>query len=105
SSGVLTVTSAGKTATVSQWQAALAAVTYNDTASTPVRTDRTITFQVNDGIVSSTVVTKTVSFYVPVTPTITWTTPADITYKTALSSTQLNATATSGGNTVAGSFA
>src|SRR4029079_12564899 len=41
-----------------------------------------------------TVATKTVSINVlKATPTITWATPADITYGTALSATQLNATA------------
>jgi pimeloyl-ACP methyl ester carboxylesterase len=38
------------------------------------------------------------------TPTITWTTPAAITYGTALSGTQLNATATFQGTKVAGTF-
>jgi hypothetical protein len=38
------------------------------------------------------------------TPTITWPAPAAITYGAALSSKQLNATATEGGSTVAGSF-
>jgi hypothetical protein len=40
----------------------------------------------------------------PVTPTITWKTPVPILSGTPLNSTQLNATATSGGTTVAGSF-
>jgi GH18 family chitinase/sugar lactone lactonase YvrE len=39
-----------------------------------------------------------------VTPTITWNTPAPIIYPTPLSATQLDATATSGGATVAGTF-
>jgi hypothetical protein len=39
------------------------------------------------------------------TPTINWATPAAITYGTALSSTQLNATATNDGASVAGTFA
>jgi hypothetical protein len=39
-----------------------------------------------------------------ITPTISWATPADITYGTALSSTQLNATATANGTAVAGTF-
>jgi hypothetical protein len=39
------------------------------------------------------------------TPTITWATPASITYGTALSGTQLNATATYNGATVAGTYA
>ncbi len=37
-------------------------------------------------------------------PVITWATPAVITYGTALSGTQLNATATCNGTTVAGTF-
>ena len=40
----------------------------------------------------------------PVLVTITWATPAAITYPTALSGTQLDATATYGGNPVAGNF-
>jgi YVTN family beta-propeller protein len=39
------------------------------------------------------------------TPSITWATPAAITYGTALSSTQLNATASYNGATLAGTFA
>jgi sugar lactone lactonase YvrE len=39
------------------------------------------------------------------TPTINWSAPSAITYGTALSGTQLNATATFNGNTVAGTFA
>jgi hypothetical protein len=38
------------------------------------------------------------------TPIITWASPADIVYGTALSTTQLDATASLGGNTVAGTF-
>jgi hypothetical protein len=38
-------------------------------------------------------------------PTVTWTAPAAITYGTALSATQLNATAAFGGNPVPGTFA
>ena len=37
-------------------------------------------------------------------PTLTWTNPADITYGTPLGATQLDATATLGGNAVAGNF-
>jgi hypothetical protein len=39
-----------------------------------------------------------------ITPTIVWAAPAPITYGTALSSTQLNATATFNGSSVSGSF-
>jgi Ig-like domain from next to BRCA1 gene/MBG domain (YGX type)/Immunoglobulin I-set domain/Immunoglobulin domain len=38
------------------------------------------------------------------TPVLTWTSPAPINYGTALTSVQLNATATAGGNTVSGTF-
>ncbi|WCM22124.1 DUF4347 domain-containing protein [Paraburkholderia bryophila] len=61
STGVLTLTSAGQTATLAQWQAALRAVSYTDTAITPDMTSRTVTFQINDGIQSSTVASKTVT--------------------------------------------
>jgi hypothetical protein len=47
-SGVLTLASAGATATVSQWQAALSAVTYTDTAVTPNTATRTVSFTVTD---------------------------------------------------------
>ena len=40
----------------------------------------------------------------PTTPTIAWPAPAAITYGTALSATQLDATASFGGNAVAGTF-
>jgi putative cell wall-binding protein/lysophospholipase L1-like esterase len=42
--GVLTLTSAGATATVAQWQSALESVTYNNTAVTPNSATRTISF-------------------------------------------------------------
>ncbi len=48
--GVLTLTSAGATATVAQWQSALRAVTYSNsnwTLNTPLT--RTVSYQVNDG--------------------------------------------------------
>src|SRR5204862_3150130 len=51
-----------------------------------------VTFTPTDGA-NYTTTTKTVSITVlKGTPTITWPTPADITYGTALSATQLNAT-------------
>ncbi|WP_052098185.1 S-layer homology domain-containing protein [Paenibacillus stellifer] len=48
-SGVLTLTSAGAAATLEQWQNALQAVTYNNTAVTPNTATRMISFIVNDG--------------------------------------------------------
>ncbi|WP_017774984.1 DUF4347 domain-containing protein [Paraburkholderia kururiensis] len=47
--GVMTLTSAGGTATLAQWQSALRSVTYDDTALTPDRTTRTVSFQAIDG--------------------------------------------------------
>ncbi len=51
-SGVLTLTSAGG-ATVAQWQNALRAVTYSNNSDAPDTTPRSISFVVNDGLVSS----------------------------------------------------
>ena len=61
SSGVMTLTSAGGTATLAQWQAALRAVTYTDTAVTPDNTTRTISFTIDDGQATSVASTKTVT--------------------------------------------
>lgn len=47
--GVLTLTSAGPTATLAQWQAALDSVKYTDTAVTPNISTRTISFTAVDG--------------------------------------------------------
>ncbi len=59
--GVLTLTSAGATATLVQWQAALRAVTYNNTAGSPNTANRTVSFVVNDGTTPSAAATKTVT--------------------------------------------
>ncbi|MFT4510037.1 DUF4347 domain-containing protein [Caballeronia sp. 15711] len=59
--GVLSLSSAGGTATVAQWQSALRSITYTDSAITPNNTSRTITFVVNDGVSSSTPVNRTVT--------------------------------------------
>jgi len=61
STGTLTLTSPGATATLAQWQAALRAVTYSNTSSTPNTANRTISFVVNDGLDDSTPGTKTVA--------------------------------------------
>jgi VCBS repeat-containing protein len=69
--GVLSLSSAGSTATTQQWQAALRAVTFTDSSDTPDTADRTISFVVNDGSLDSTVATKTVNvFAVNDTPAI-----------------------------------
>jgi hypothetical protein len=59
--GVLTLSSSGATATLAQWQAALRAVTYTDSAITPNSATRTISFSVNDGSKDSTVATRAVT--------------------------------------------
>ncbi len=59
--GVLSLSSAGQTATVAEWQAALRAVTFADDAHHATAGDRTISFSVNDGTNDSVAETKTVS--------------------------------------------
>ncbi len=60
--GVLTLTSSGGTATIAQWQAALRAVTYTDTAVTPNASTRSISFEVtNDGYTSGNTTAKSVT--------------------------------------------
>ncbi|WP_186198519.1 DUF4347 domain-containing protein [Burkholderia gladioli] len=59
--GTLTLTSAGAIATLAQWQAALRAVTYTDTAITPDAATRSISFSVNDGVKTSTAITRSVT--------------------------------------------
>lgn len=68
--------------------------------SNPTQIDATVNF------VSQTPSTQgaTITVLKP-KPTITWANPAAITYGTALSGTQLNATASYGGNTIQGTFA
>ncbi|WP_413044195.1 DUF4347 domain-containing protein [Pseudomonas sp. YJ42] len=59
--GVLTLTSAGGTATLAQWQAALRSVTYSNSSDAPNTANRTISFKVNDGSDDSNTATKQVS--------------------------------------------
>ncbi|SKB48751.1 gliding motility-associated C-terminal domain-containing protein [Sphingobacterium nematocida] len=59
--GVLTLSSAGSSATLAQWQAALRAVKYDNSSQNPSTAARTITFTVNDGSLGSVAATKTVS--------------------------------------------
>jgi hypothetical protein len=76
--GVLTLNSAGSTATLAQWQAALDAVTYTDTAVTPNTATRTISFTVTDANSdTSNTATRTVTVAdVDQTPVVTTTTGA-----------------------------
>jgi large repetitive protein len=61
STGVLTLTSAGSTATVAQFQAALRAVTYVNSSDNPSTTSRTVSFQANDGSANSNIITSTIT--------------------------------------------
>src|SRR5205814_1714882 len=59
--GVMTLTSAGGTATLAQWQAALRAVQYANSSDNPSTSARTVSFAVNDGTGGSNTVTSTVN--------------------------------------------
>nr|WP_315537796.1 DUF4347 domain-containing protein [uncultured Comamonas sp.] len=60
--GTLTLTSAGNTATAAQFEAALRAVTYNNSSTSPNTTTRTVQFTVTDGSsVQSTAVTRDIT--------------------------------------------
>ena len=60
-SGVMTLTSAGATATLVQWQTALRAVKYTNTSDAPNTTARTVTFVVNEGTSNSNTLTNTIN--------------------------------------------
>ena len=60
-SGVMTLTSAGSTATLAEWQAALRAVAYSNTSDAPSTASRTVSYVTNDGQLNSTPVTSTVN--------------------------------------------
>lgn len=71
----------------------------------PAGSDRlSVTFTPTDAVDYATVTASVTLQVGHATPTINWATPAAIKYGTALSSSQLNATATSNGVTVAGTF-
>ncbi len=59
--GVLSLSSAGATATLAQWQAALRSITYYNSSETPNSSNRTLSFTVNDGSADSAVTTKVVT--------------------------------------------
>src|SRR5258707_504960 len=59
--GVMTLTSAGSTATLAQWQVALRAVQYSNSSDNPSTSARTVSFTVNDGTANSNTVTSTVN--------------------------------------------
>lgn len=59
--GVLALTSAGATATVAHWQAALRAVTFGNSSEAPSTLERTVTFSMNNGAMSSPPVVKSIT--------------------------------------------
>ena len=61
SKGVLQLVSAGGTATLTQWQNALQAVTYNNTSLNPVTTARKVSFVMFDGTLNSNVLVSTIN--------------------------------------------
>ncbi|NTV02983.1 MAG: DUF4347 domain-containing protein, partial [Chlorobiaceae bacterium] len=63
SSGTLTLTSSGATATLGQWEAALAAVKYSSSSENPTATSssRTLGWTINDGVANSSTVSTTLS--------------------------------------------
>jgi len=63
--GVLSLSSAGATATLVQWQAALNSVTYTNTSAAPSTATRAVSFELNDGAAVSPVVTVAVSVAAP----------------------------------------
>ncbi|BAQ62666.1 hemolysin-type calcium-binding region [Geminocystis sp. NIES-3708] len=66
--GVLTLSSVGQTATLTQWQNALRSITYTNSSDIPNNLDRTITITINDGQANSISTTRTVQV-VPVNDT------------------------------------
>jgi uncharacterized repeat protein (TIGR01451 family) len=56
--GVLSLSSPGATANLTQWQNALRAVTYTNLSDTPDTSTRTVSFQVNDGQASNNLSTS-----------------------------------------------
>ncbi|WP_164122336.1 MBG domain-containing protein [Sphingobacterium sp. xlx-130] len=58
--GMLTLSSAGSTATLAQWQAALRTVKYDNSSQNPSTANRTISLKVHDGGLESVAATKTV---------------------------------------------
>ena len=59
--GVLTLTSAGATATLQQWQTAMRLVSFYNASQTPTADERRISFVLNDGTSDSAAVIKTVT--------------------------------------------
>ncbi|NJD25118.1 MAG: type I secretion C-terminal target domain-containing protein [Betaproteobacteria bacterium] len=59
--GVMSLSSAGNTATLAQWQAALRAVQYANSSEDPNTVSRIVSYTVNDGAANSNTVTSTIN--------------------------------------------
>ena len=59
--GVLTLTSAGNTATVAQFNTALQSVTYFNSSENPTGGARTVNFVVNDSALNSNAIASTIT--------------------------------------------
>ena len=59
--GVMSLSSVGNTATTAQWQAALRAVSYSNSSENPSTLARTVSFTLNDSALNSNVVTASIS--------------------------------------------
>lgn len=79
STGVLTLTSSGATATSAQWQAALWAVTYANTSDAPDSSSRRVKFVLNDSLATSSPLFSTIAVQ-PVNDAPLLSTPGTITY-------------------------
>ncbi|MDN5284873.1 MAG: hypothetical protein JWR38_1147 [Mucilaginibacter sp.] len=90
----LNLSSAGNTATVAQWQAALRAVAYQDQVPSPNTTTRTVTFVVNDGTNDSNPVSKSVVFAMPAISAGGTLSALNTTYGTASASGTFNVSGT-----------
>ncbi len=97
STGVLTLTSSGATATLAQWQSALRSVTYHSTSETLSLTQatRTVSWKINDGNLESTVDTSTLHVTgVNDAPTISVSTPSGFTETTGIDNQNLTQSGT-----------
>jgi gliding motility-associated-like protein len=88
--GIFNLSSAGGSATIAQWQAALRAISYQNSSSTPSTLTRTISFRVSDASLLSAPVTKTVTISPAAISTTGTLSALTTTYGTASSSGTFN---------------
>ncbi len=70
--GILNLSSAGSTATLAQWQAALQSLTYYNAAIVPQTQNRVISITVNDGAANSNAASKTITYMPLANIEFTW---------------------------------